>query len=42
MNVYLASKKSSFYVANLRKLAHLQLNGALNLNRFASNPVRPD
>jgi len=43
MNVYFATKKSRFFVANLRQLAHVQYAlGALNLNLFASNLLRPD
>ena len=41
MNVYLAPRKSSVYVANLRELAHLQRIGAFNLNLFARNLLRP-
>jgi len=43
MNVYIATKISSFYVTDLREpaLVHLKI-GALNLNFLASNLLRPD
>ena len=42
MNVYLAPKKSSFYVANLRNSWLLRAIGALNLNLFAHNLLLPE
>jgi len=42
MNVYLATKKSGFYVAHLRNSWLLRAIGALNLSFFASNLLRPD
>ena len=42
MNVYLADKKSSSYVANLRNSQLLGAMGALNLKFFAYNLLRPE
>jgi len=42
MNGYLAAKKSSFYVANLRNNWLFRAIGGMNLNLFASNLLRPD
>ncbi len=38
----LAADRSSFRVANLHELAHLQAIGVLNLTLFAHNRLRPE
>ncbi|MCJ7556432.1 MAG: hypothetical protein MUP90_05890, partial [Gammaproteobacteria bacterium] len=42
VNSTLAAKSSSFCVANLRNSWLFRALGALNLNRFAHNPLRPE
>ena len=42
MNSYLASKRSSFCVANLRNSRLFRASGVLNLNPFAHNLLRPE
>jgi hypothetical protein len=42
MNSHLAAKTPSFCVANLRNSWLLRAIGALNLNLFAGNPLRPE
>ena len=42
MNLYLAAKISSFCVANLRNSWLFRAIGALNLNLFAYNLLRPE